>query len=228
MNVDDIVAAKVEAALARIEATKRRRAALAAARQRGLAHRHAAKLRHLARVTAPPPAPVGQSPKVQPDRGDTHPVADPTVTETVTTDTTEETVMTERTLTPGVLTALTDDIHNHGYAIVQTRIERVPPGYRSTRCDEGGPIWQKLNSEPDGCPRPATLVTLAVAEVVNEDNGAIGFSFARDGADEIVRITVCDTHRCQASHDLYYVLTGRARTDGIRAFDMPGQHLSWT
>ncbi|MEV5940301.1 hypothetical protein [Streptomyces sp. NPDC051994] len=47
MNVDDIVAAKVEAARARIEATKRRRAALAAARQRGLAHRHAAKLRNL-------------------------------------------------------------------------------------------------------------------------------------------------------------------------------------
>ena len=47
MNVDDVVAEKIAAARARIEATKRRRAALAAARQRGLAHRHAAKLRNL-------------------------------------------------------------------------------------------------------------------------------------------------------------------------------------
>ncbi|MFE4701434.1 hypothetical protein ACFRIC_30670 [Streptomyces sp. NPDC056738] len=47
MNVDDIVAEKIAAARARIEATKRRRAALAAARQRGLAHRHAQKLRNL-------------------------------------------------------------------------------------------------------------------------------------------------------------------------------------
>ncbi|MFI1678808.1 hypothetical protein [Streptomyces sp. NPDC020607] len=47
MNVDDIVAEKIATARARIEATKRRRAALAAARQRGLAHRHAAKLRNL-------------------------------------------------------------------------------------------------------------------------------------------------------------------------------------
>ncbi|MEH0445456.1 hypothetical protein QA811_17790 [Streptomyces sp. B21-102] len=48
MNVNDIVAAKIEAARARAEAAKRRRAALAAARQRGLAHRHAQKLRNLA------------------------------------------------------------------------------------------------------------------------------------------------------------------------------------
>jgi hypothetical protein len=47
VNVDDVVAEKIAAARARIEATKRRRAALAAARQRGLAHRHAAKLRNL-------------------------------------------------------------------------------------------------------------------------------------------------------------------------------------
>ncbi|WP_075662254.1 hypothetical protein [Streptomyces acidiscabies] len=46
MNVDDIVAEKIAAARARAEAAKRRRAALAAARQRGLAHRHAAKLRN--------------------------------------------------------------------------------------------------------------------------------------------------------------------------------------
>ncbi|WP_432132726.1 hypothetical protein [Streptomyces tendae] len=50
MNVDDIVAEKIAAARARIKATKRRRAALQAARQRGLAHRHAAKLRNQASV----------------------------------------------------------------------------------------------------------------------------------------------------------------------------------
>ena len=48
MNVDDIVAEKIAAARARAEAAKRRRAALNAARQRGLALRHAAKLRNQA------------------------------------------------------------------------------------------------------------------------------------------------------------------------------------
>ncbi|MEU1559483.1 hypothetical protein ABZ504_03055 [Streptomyces mirabilis] len=47
MNVDDIVAEKIAAAAARAEATKRRRAAFNAARQRGLAARHAQKLRNL-------------------------------------------------------------------------------------------------------------------------------------------------------------------------------------
>ncbi len=47
MNVDDVVAEKIAAAAARAEAAKRRRAALAAARQRGLAARHAQKLRNL-------------------------------------------------------------------------------------------------------------------------------------------------------------------------------------
>jgi hypothetical protein len=47
VNVDDVVAAKIAAARRRAEETKRRRAALNAARQRGLAHRHAAKLRRL-------------------------------------------------------------------------------------------------------------------------------------------------------------------------------------
>ncbi|WP_020118834.1 hypothetical protein [Streptomyces canus] len=50
MNVNDIVAAKIEAARIRAENAKRRRAALAAARQRGLAARHAQKLRNLNRV----------------------------------------------------------------------------------------------------------------------------------------------------------------------------------
>lgn len=48
MNVDDVVAAKVEAARVRIQAAKRRREELAAARRRGLAARHAQKLRNLA------------------------------------------------------------------------------------------------------------------------------------------------------------------------------------
>ncbi|WP_055491699.1 hypothetical protein [Streptomyces sp. TP-A0356] len=125
--------------------------------------------------------------------------------------------MTERILTPGPLTAAIDDIRDHGYAIVQTRIERVPARYRSTQC-----------AGPDGCSRPATLVTLALAAVTDEGPDTTGFGFARDGADEIVRIPVCDEHRCQASHDLYYALTGRMRPDGIRAFDVPGQHMQWT
>ena len=48
MNVDDVVAEKIAAARTRAEAAKRRRAAFAAARQRGLAARHAQKLRNQA------------------------------------------------------------------------------------------------------------------------------------------------------------------------------------
>lgn len=48
MNVDDVVAEKIAAARRRAEEAKRRRAALAANRQRGLAIRHAAKLRNQA------------------------------------------------------------------------------------------------------------------------------------------------------------------------------------
>ena len=54
MNVDDIVAAKIAAARIRAENAKRRRAALAAARQRGLAARHAQKLARLARKSGFP------------------------------------------------------------------------------------------------------------------------------------------------------------------------------
>ena len=55
MNVDDIVAEKIAAARRRAEEAKRRRAALNAARQRGLAHRHAQRLRNqaAARTEAP-------------------------------------------------------------------------------------------------------------------------------------------------------------------------------
>ncbi|MFD3929561.1 hypothetical protein [Streptomyces sp. NPDC058614] len=48
MNVDDVLAEKIAAARAHAEAAKRRRAALKAVRQRGLAFRHAAKLRNQA------------------------------------------------------------------------------------------------------------------------------------------------------------------------------------
>jgi len=50
VNVNDIVAARIEAARRQAEAAKRRRAELAAARKRGLAARHAARLRHQASV----------------------------------------------------------------------------------------------------------------------------------------------------------------------------------
>lgn len=51
MNVDDLIQERIAAARARIEANKRRRASLAAARNRGLALRHAAKLRNLSART---------------------------------------------------------------------------------------------------------------------------------------------------------------------------------
>jgi len=51
VNVDDVVAEKIAAARARAEAAKRRRAAFKAARQRGLAARHAQKLRNLSART---------------------------------------------------------------------------------------------------------------------------------------------------------------------------------
>lgn len=125
--------------------------------------------------------------------------------------------MTDRTLTPGPLAALTDDIRDHSYAIVQTRVERIPFRYRSPKC-----------SEPTGCHRTPTLVTLALAEVNDEGPDATGFVFARDAVGDVVRISTCDEHRIEASHDLYYALTNRERPDGIRAFDMPGQHMQWT
>ncbi|KOG81258.1 MULTISPECIES: hypothetical protein [Streptomyces] len=55
MNVDDVVAAKVEAARVRIQAAKRRSEELAAARKRGLAARHANKLRRIAARQATQP-----------------------------------------------------------------------------------------------------------------------------------------------------------------------------
>ncbi|MFD5874043.1 hypothetical protein [Streptomyces sp. NPDC060322] len=80
MNVDDVVAARIEAARVRIQAAKRRREELSAARARGLVSRHAAKLRRLRgaedhAAVGQQPTTVGQSPKDP----------DPAVTETVTT-----------------------------------------------------------------------------------------------------------------------------------------------
>lgn len=45
MNVDDVIAERIEAARARAELAKKQRAARAAARKRGVAIRNAAKLR---------------------------------------------------------------------------------------------------------------------------------------------------------------------------------------
>ncbi|MET7514046.1 hypothetical protein ABZS88_11300 [Streptomyces sp. NPDC005480] len=84
MNVDDIVAAKIAAARARAEATARRRATLNAARQRGLAARHAAKLRNLR--GAEDHAAMGEQPTTA---GQPPTVATPAVTDTVTDDTEE-------------------------------------------------------------------------------------------------------------------------------------------
>lgn len=59
MNVDDIVAARIAAARGRIEATRRRRIAQQAARNKGLAQRHAARLRNQAARRPEPPGPEG-------------------------------------------------------------------------------------------------------------------------------------------------------------------------
>lgn len=123
--------------------------------------------------------------------------------------------MTERTLTHGQDGAILDDIRDHGYAIFQTRVERIPKLIKGLPCQE-----------PDGCSRPATLATLAVDAVTDEDRGA-GLHFVKDSAGNPLCIVVCDEHRCAASHDLYFGLTERQRPDGIRAFDAVGQHLSW-
>lgn len=123
--------------------------------------------------------------------------------------------MTKRTLIHGQDSAILDDIRDHGYAILQTRVERIPKLIRGLPCQE-----------PDGCTRPATLATLAIEEVV-EDDGPLGLCLAKAPNGLPLCIVACDEHRCEASHDLYRDLTGRMRPDGIRAFDAPGQYLHW-
>ncbi|MFF9861124.1 hypothetical protein [Streptomyces tendae] len=124
--------------------------------------------------------------------------------------------MPDRTLIPGTLEAPAADIRDHGYAMVQTRIERVPARYRGTHC-----------GDPDGCPQAATLITLALAEITDEPGGAAGFRFARDEHDQVIAWPVCNDHRSDATHFLFHALTGQLRPDGIRAYDVPGQHLQW-
>lgn len=123
--------------------------------------------------------------------------------------------MTDRTLTPGTPTALDDDIRDHGYAILQTRVERIPRLIKGLPCQE-----------IEGCTKPATLATLAV-DAVTEDETGLGLQLVKDADGNPMCIVICDEHRCQASHDLYYRLTERLRPDGIRAYDAPGRHLSW-
>jgi hypothetical protein len=124
--------------------------------------------------------------------------------------------VSERTLIPGELTAATDDIRDHGYAILQTRVERIPKLIKGLRCQE-----------PDGCTNPATLATLAIKEITTEDDDTVGLCLVKENGLPLCIVT-CAEHRCEASHDLYRDLTGRMRPEGIRAFDVPGQHMSWT
>ncbi|MYX15435.1 hypothetical protein GTY67_18930 [Streptomyces sp. SID8374] len=123
--------------------------------------------------------------------------------------------MTARTLTPGPPTALADDIRDHRYAILQTRVERIPKLVRGLTCQE-----------PDGCTKPATLATLAIEGTATDDDNP-GLYLAKKNGLPLCIVT-CAEHRSEASHDLYRDLTGRMRPDGIRAFDLPGQHLDWS
>lgn len=52
MNVEDVIRVRIADAARKVEAARRQRADMRTARERGLAQRHAAKLRHLAAVDA--------------------------------------------------------------------------------------------------------------------------------------------------------------------------------
>lgn len=123
--------------------------------------------------------------------------------------------MTERTLTQGPIDAIADDIRDHVYAILQTRVERVSRLRRGILCQD-----------PVGCTKPATLATFAVEEVLIEgdDNG---FVLAKNEDGIPHGLVSCDEHRCEASHELYYALTDRLRPDGIRAYDSLGHYMHW-
>ncbi|MFE2132261.1 hypothetical protein ACFW9X_03280 [Streptomyces sp. NPDC059466] len=123
--------------------------------------------------------------------------------------------MPERTLTPGPTDAITDDIREHGFAILQTRVERISRLVKGLPCQE-----------VEGCTEPATLATFAV-DAATEDDTALGLQLVKGPDGNPVCIVICDKHRNQASHDLYYALTGRLRPDGIRAYDAPGRHMAW-
>ncbi|MFC4500671.1 MULTISPECIES: hypothetical protein [Streptomyces] len=123
--------------------------------------------------------------------------------------------MTKRTLTHGQPDAMADDIRDHQYAILQTRVERVRRLRRGILCQD-----------PDGCTKPATLATFAVEEVVI-DGDDTGFVLAKTEDGIPKGVVSCDAHRCAATHELYYALTERLRPDGINAHDVLGQHLNW-
>jgi hypothetical protein len=186
--VEQAVQARIAAARIKVQAARERRDELSAARRRGLAARHSAKLRRLTEA------------EQRQDDEQTTPKENP---------------MLKRTLTPGTPTGIDDDIRDHQYAIVQTRVERIPKLIKGLRCQE-----------PDGCTQPATLATLAVEETTNEDD-VLGLYLVKAPDGLPLCIVVCDEHRCEASHDLYFTLTERQRPDGIRAYDIPGVHLDW-
>lgn len=123
--------------------------------------------------------------------------------------------MTDRALIHGPESALHADVRDHGYAILQTRIERVARARRGMLCQD-----------PDDCTRPATLATFAVQEIV-EDGDTTGFVLAKAEDGFPAAYVSCDEHRCAASHELFFSLTGQLRPDGIRAFDAPGLHIDW-
>ncbi|MFE3495295.1 hypothetical protein ACFXOS_19850 [Streptomyces sp. NPDC059175] len=123
--------------------------------------------------------------------------------------------MSKRTLSSSDKPLIADDIRDYGYAIFQTRVERIPRLIKGLRCQE-----------VEGCSEAATLATLAVYAVIEDDNG-LGLQFVKDPGGDPVCIVTCDAHRCEASHDLYRDLTGRMRPDGIRAYDALGRHLDW-
>lgn len=67
MDVNDVVRIRIEEAARRIELAKKRRAAMEAARSKGLAQRHAAKLRaQAARRPEPPGVATPEPEEIQP------------------------------------------------------------------------------------------------------------------------------------------------------------------
>jgi hypothetical protein len=86
VNVDDVVAAKVEAARRRIARERAERIARRQARAAGLAQRHAAKLRHLARPETPTAAEPSVCPQATPGLSNAGPLEPLNEEELVTDD----------------------------------------------------------------------------------------------------------------------------------------------
>ncbi|MFJ9628061.1 hypothetical protein ACIRU8_10255 [Streptomyces sp. NPDC101175] len=125
--------------------------------------------------------------------------------------------MTDRSLALGTLDEAADDIRDHGFAILQTRIERVPKLVKGQPCYDLG---------LDGCAKTATLATFAIEQIADKDDAA-SFFLAKDASGNPHVYVSCDEHRIAASHELFYGLTDQLRPDGIRAFDLPGQYMQW-